>query len=87
MDKIKITICAGTTCYLMGSAYLQSLEDHLEPDIREMVEIEGVRCLGLCKGENYGKAPYVKINGEIISEATLPVVLGRIEMLARGEGE
>ncbi|MEN6356710.1 MAG: NAD(P)H-dependent oxidoreductase subunit E [Armatimonadota bacterium] len=86
MDKIKVKICAGTTCYLMGGMYLQSLEDHLEPDIKCLVEIEGMRCLGLCKGENYGKAPFVMINEEVVSEASLPVVIERINLLARGEG-
>ncbi len=88
MSKIKVTICAGTTCYLMGAAYLQALVDDLDPSLREKVEIMGARCLGFCKeGDNYGKAPFVKINDEILAEATTPLVLDRIQAILKETSE
>lgn len=81
MKKIKINICAGTTCFVMGASYLQSLEDHLSNDVKELIEIDGARCLGLCKNDNYGSAPYVLIDGEAMCEATIPKILERIELL------
>ena len=85
MDRIKVRICAGTTCYLMGGMYLQSLEEPLDPETRDMVDIEGARCLGLCKGENYGKAPFVMINELVLGEANLPTVIERIRSLISDE--
>ena len=86
MNKIKVRICAGTTCYLMGGMQLQSLEDHLDPEAKSIVDIDGARCLGLCKGENYGKAPFVMINEEVVSEATLPIIIERIHSLISNKG-
>ncbi len=82
MKKIKIVICAGTTCYLMGAANLQSLGDYLEPDIRSMVEVVGTRCLGYCKNDHYGDAPYVTVNGEVMSGSNMPRLLDKIRSLA-----
>ncbi|HEY3299047.1 MAG TPA: NAD(P)H-dependent oxidoreductase subunit E [Armatimonadota bacterium] len=85
MNKIKITICAGTTCYLMGGAYLQTIEEHLDPSIRSMVEIEGCRCLGHCKDDKCGNAPYVTINGELMSASTIPLILAKIQSIVDSE--
>lgn len=84
MEKVKIVICAGTTCYLMGAANLQMLEDHLDPELRDMVEIEGSRCLGYCKNDHYADAPCVSINGEVMSPSSLPQILERIRFLVDG---
>lgn len=86
MNRIKVTICAGTTCYLMGAAYLQSLCDHLDASIREFVDIDGARCLGMCKDSSNGEAPFVLVNGEIISGATMHSVIERIELIVKGDG-
>lgn len=85
MNKVKVTICAGTTCYLMGASHLQMLEDHLPKALKPFVEIEGTRCLGLCKDDNYGSAPFVRLNDEIMAEANLMKVLERVEQLVRAE--
>lgn len=85
MARIKVTICAGTTCHLMGGSYLQSLADHLDPELRDIVDVDGARCLGLCKGSS-AQAPFVLIDEEVISEATLPALIERIESLAQEKG-
>ena len=44
-----------------------------------MVEVEGITCFEKCKNHECGKAPFVKINDEIIQEASLIKVLEKIE--------
>lgn len=85
MKKIKVTICVGTTCFVMGASQLQTLEDHLYPEIKDFVEIDGARCLGLCRNENYCGAPYVLIDGEPMCEATIPKILERIEEILKNK--
>jgi NADH:ubiquinone oxidoreductase subunit E len=85
MKKITVEICVGTKCYVMGASELQTLEDALPEELRAKVEIKGARCLGFCKERHYGRSPFVIINGEVMSEATLPKVIRRIEEIAKGE--
>ncbi len=83
MDKkIKVNICSGTACFVMGSSDILLLEERLPEHLKDIVEIEGATCLGYCKDLSKGKAPFVVINGEVISSATLPMVINRIEEIA-----
>ncbi len=79
--KIKVVICSGTACYVMGASDILLLEEELPQALREMVEIEGVTCLGYCKDAKAGKAPFVTIDGEVMASATLPKVMARIREL------
>jgi iron-hydrogenase subunit alpha len=79
-SKLKIEICVGTTCYLLGASELQSLENFIPEKLRSKVDICGVTCLELCKNENYGKAPFVRINEQdIITNATINKVVEEIK--------
>lgn len=84
MKKIKVSICTGTACFVMGASEIMLLEEELPPELRDMVEIEGVTCLDLCKDAACGKAPFVRINDEILAQATLLSVLEKIQQLADG---
>ena len=82
---VKVEICCGTACYLLGAAKMMDLEDQLPEDCRGRVEIEAKTCLELCERENLGGAPYVRFNGtEIMSQATSEKVLARIRELTEG---
>ena len=82
---IKVEVCCGTACYLLGAAKMMDLEDQLPEDCRGRVEIEAKTCLELCERENLGGAPYVRFNGtEIMSQATSEQVLARIRELTEG---
>ena len=75
MEKVKVEICCGTSCYLLGASELV----RLPPDVRGGVEITGRPCLELCERENIGRAPYVRFNGsEVMCEADPEKVLARI---------
>lgn len=80
MEKISIKVCLGTTCFVMGGANLQELSDIIPRKYGDKVEVSGSPCLGMCSIQwNYSKAPYVKIDDEIIEEATVEKVLNKIE--------
>ena len=83
MERIKVEICCGTACYLLGAAKLMDLELSLPSDLRARVDIEARTCLEMCERENLGGAPYVRFNGtEVMCEASPEKVLARICELA-----
>ncbi|MCF7848499.1 MAG: NAD(P)H-dependent oxidoreductase subunit E [Kiritimatiellales bacterium] len=85
MKKTTVTICTGTTCYIMGASHLQRLDEVLDPALLEQVEIVGSRCLGYCDANGHGKAPFVKVDDQLIADATLDKVLAQIrKTLAKG---
>lgn len=76
MDKVEVEICMGTTCFIMGGCNLQELASILQKKYADKVDTRGIVCHGLCNTDcQYSKAPYVKVNGEVISEATIDKVL------------
>ena len=85
MNTIKVEICCGTACYLLGAAKMMNIEDQLSEECRGRVDIEAKTCLELCERDNLGGAPYVRFNGsEIMSQATPEKVLARIRELVAG---
>jgi len=81
MDKIRVEICVGTTCHVLGGGSLHDLEDHLPSRLRDQVEVVGAPCLKACENGNYGDAPFVKINGEIMAAATIDKIIARLNRL------
>ncbi len=80
MEKISVKVCTGTTCFVMGGANLQELNDIIPKKYGDKVEVMPSNCLGLCSiNWEYSKAPYVKVNEEVVSEATVERVLEEIE--------
>lgn len=85
MDKVKVEICCGTACYLLGAEKLMNIEESLPEECRGKVEIEARTCLDLCERDNLGGAPYVRFNeSEIMAQATPEKVLKRIAELSEG---
>ncbi len=80
MAKVNVKVCLGTTCFVMGSSNLQELIDLVPKKYGEDVEVAGSPCLGLCSIDwEFSKAPYVKVNDEVIKEATVEKVLAAID--------
>lgn len=80
MEKVKVKICQGTTCYVMGGEIIKSLLDVLTQKYADKIEIISSRCLGNCnKCDSFSKAPYVYVDDEVISSADLEKVLETIE--------
>ena len=83
-QKVLVELCFGTTCFVMGASKLQELESFIPPQYRNHVEIKANTCLDLFKNSTYMKAPFVKVDGEIISEATVEKVVRAIESKING---
>ena len=76
MEKIKVQVCLGTTCFVMGGSNLQELNEIIPKKYGDKVEVAGSNCLGLCSIQwEYSKAPYVKVDEEVVHEATVEKVL------------
>jgi len=78
MEKVKVSICTGTACFVMGGSEILLIEDQLPDDLKGKVEVEGVTCLEKCKDSSCGKAPFVIVNGEVVSQATITSVIEKI---------
>lgn len=71
-EKIKIEICCGTTCYMLGAGELLKLEEILPEEWREFVDISAVPCNELCNDpKNLHNAPFITIDGEVYANASL----------------
>lgn len=80
MEKINVKVCLGTTCFVMGSSNLQELIETVPEKYGDKVEVSGVPCLGLCSIDwEYSRAPYVKVNDEVIYEANVEKVLSAVD--------
>ena len=80
MAKVDVKVCLGTTCFVMGGSNLQELNEIIPRKYGSEVEITGANCLGLCSiNWEYSKAPYVKVNDEIVAEATVEKVLTEVD--------
>ncbi len=78
--KIDVKVCLGTTCFVMGASNLQELIDSVPKRYGDKVEVTGVPCLGLCSIDwKFSKAPYVKVDDEVIKEATIDKVFAAID--------
>ncbi len=80
MEKIKVKICVGTSCFVMGAAQIQTLEFNAPADIADKIEILEERCMNLCKElhTKYNRGPFVRVNEELIEEATYEKVVAKI---------
>ena len=62
---LTVELCMGTSCHLMGVQDLVAVLETLPAEQREQIEIKGVTCF-----KNCGKGHNIRINGELISNAT-----------------
>lgn len=67
-NKLEISVCVGTSCYLKGSQdLLHKLIDHVDDNnLQEKVDIKATFCLEQCD-----RGPSVTINGNTLEKCTL----------------
>lgn len=78
MKTVKVSICTGTACFVMGASEIMLLEENLPDDLKGKVEVEGITCLEKCKNSSCGKAPFVLVDGQVVSNATVTTVIEKI---------
>jgi NADH-quinone oxidoreductase subunit E len=74
MDQLIVEICAGTSCYLLGSQDLIDALETLPSEKRSRIDLRGITCLKAC-----GHGPNVRINGVVLSNMTPDRLLQAIE--------
>ncbi|PKL41751.1 MAG: hypothetical protein CVV41_17600 [Candidatus Riflebacteria bacterium HGW-Riflebacteria-1] len=72
--KFRITICSGTTCYVLGGAHLLMLAEAIPADLKDHVEIIDSNCIKACLYEN-AQPPFVQINDYLMSQASVAKVV------------
>lgn len=72
---VKVKICMGTHCTMMGNLNLQENLEDLQLEYPGQIEIESVRCLKFCEDN---KAPIVELSGKIITNASAEKVISEI---------
>lgn len=78
--KVSVKVCLGTTCFVKGSSNIQDLMNIVPQKYGDKVEVIGVPCLQLCSIDwQDPKAPYVKVDDEIVKDATVEKVMQVIE--------
>jgi NADH:ubiquinone oxidoreductase subunit E len=78
MKKIKVTVCTGTACFVMGASDLMLLKEKLPDELRDKVEIVGCTCMNECKGDKNGMPPYIKIEDQVMHAANVPDIIARL---------
>ena len=61
MSKIKVKICLGTACVVLGGLDPQTLMDMIPAELAPFVEVEGSNCLAFCKKQTNSKPPFVLV--------------------------
>lgn len=83
---MKVKVCVGSNCTLLGSMsildQIDDLKDIISEDAdnysTEGLEVEVIKCLGYCKETNEQVAPVVVIDGEPMFNATSQAVMEKI---------
>lgn len=82
MDRqIRITVCCGTTCHLMGSSEILIYKDEIETKYNHQVTIYGSPCLGYCKEYAAANAPYALIEDHLICQANKDKIIDYLNKL------
>lgn len=80
MKKVNVQICLGTTCFVMGGGSLQMEMEELKRRFGDAVNVSGATCLGACSAQDsISKAPFVKVDDELVGEATLEKIIEVVE--------
>lgn len=63
MKPLKIELCAGTACHLMGASDLLEALQGLPATTQRLISVQLTHCLGAC-----GQGPNVRIDGVVYSK-------------------
>lgn len=83
---MKVKVCVGSNCTLLGSMSILDQIDDLRNIIsedcdsynNEELKVEAIKCMGFCKETNKEIAPVVVVDDETIYNATGQAVMEKI---------
>lgn len=81
MKTVKVQICVGTHCTMMGAMDLYEMVNNINDEYPDQqVEVELVKCFDDCKTN---QAPVVTVDGKKITSATSEEVMALIREAGR----
>jgi hypothetical protein len=84
--KIEVEIFCGMTCYMLGNARILNIGAHLPEKWLPHIELMVSPCPVDCGCLDLAKAPFARINGQLVQNATLESVCAAItEIMNRQE--
>lgn len=93
---VRVVICAGTACHVMGGSHLFLVAERLSPEAKARVSIEGSPCLERCHGSGTsagapggapgGGAPYALVDGVLLAGVDVETLAAAIEARVRELG-
>ena len=82
MNTIRVEVCVGTQCALMGAMdILEAITSLQEVDAALDIAVQPVPCRNLC--DDGRQAPVVIINGDVLLQTDSESVMARIMALAQ----
>lgn len=73
---VKVQICVGSHCSLVGALNILETLENLKEDYPEQIEIKRVKCMDRCG--DIKNAPVVKVDDELITSAQNQVVISKV---------
>ncbi len=81
-QKIKIKICVGTYCHVMGGYKLRELRQQLPEALQDKVKVEASVCLGCSTLKEKPQPPYAEINEKLMPDASLEKIIEELQKIA-----
>lgn len=81
MQPVRVELCAGTACHLMGAQQLLTAIEQLKQESGH-IQVKLTHCLGACE-----RGPNARINGTLYSKITEEQLLATVkELLVTARG-
>ncbi len=68
--SVLVELCQGTACFVMGSEELYDIKAFMPEAWQEHVDVTSCVCIGRCKKNRFNRAPFARVNGEIVESVT-----------------
>lgn len=71
LKKVKVRVCCGTACFVMGGSDLLTLDEYLLKEEMEKLDFEAVTCLDTCRKNDDEKPPFVTIDDKLYNRMNM----------------
>ncbi len=69
--KIRLEVCSGTACFVMGGSDLLTIFEYLAPEEQDRVSLAAVPCFEHCRGGNNLRPPFVVVDGTVYDKMSI----------------
>ncbi len=79
--KIKLEVCSGTACFVMGGSDLLTIFEYLTPEEQSGVSLAAVPCFEHCRGGENLRPPFVVVDGTVYDKMSINRLSARLKEL------